>query len=113
MSGSGRGRAVRAASGRCSPNDLIASRFGRVVVVVALQGLDRPTVAAPAARDLVYRLLQHVLVLDHELAADREMVEGPRRLGARHVEAGQVAARPAPVPGGHASTVSPGPPRPS
>ena len=71
--------------------------------------------AAPPARHLLDHLGQHLDVLELELAAHAVVVEGPGATGGGHVEAGQVAAAGAAVPGdGHPAMVParrPGPRR--
>src|SRR5271166_6015437 len=43
---------------------------------IGLEDLDAPAVAAPPARHLLDRLVEHLHVLDTELSAHREVVEG-------------------------------------
>ena len=61
--------------------------------------LDRIAVPAPAARDLLDRLVEDLDLLDGELAAHREVVERPGPARGHDVEPGEVAARRAAVAG--------------
>ena len=57
--------------------------------------------AAPPAGHPLDLLGENLFLLDGEVAPDRVVVEGPRPPGGDHVEASDVAAGGAPVPGSH------------
>src|SRR5690606_37886779 len=71
-------------------------------LLVRRAGFDldhRGTRPAPPADDRLDLLVEHLWLLDRELATDRVVVEGARPPRRRDLEAGEVAARRAPVPG--------------
>src|SRR5690606_27254561 len=69
-------------------------------LLVRRAGFDldhRGTRPAPPADDRLDLLVEHLWLLDRELATDRVVVEGARPPRRRDLEAGEVAARRAPV----------------
>jgi hypothetical protein len=74
--------------------------------VIAAEFFDLATVSAPAARDVVDRLVEHLDLFDLQLTADGVVIERSGGAGGGDVEAGQIATQGAAVAGdGHGPTV--------
>ena len=74
------------------PGSLGRGRGARLGMLLVAELDDTAPVTAPAADDFVDVAPEHLLVLDLELAAHREVVEGLRRLRNRDVETREIAA---------------------